>query len=84
MSSTIADTCYLRPGEFAEAFFGANTRANRHRLYRMIDRGEIGCIRIGDRRDRLIPRSEIDRLAVEAERARQARAVSRVARSRPA
>jgi hypothetical protein len=63
----MTDTAFLRPGEFAAAFFGENSKAHRHVLYRWIESGNLACVRIGERRDRWIPRSELERLRAEAE-----------------
>ena len=72
MTDAATDTAFMRPGEFARSMFGENTKANRHVLYRMIDGGHLACVRIGERRDRWIPRSELSRLRAEAEANRTA------------
>ncbi len=65
---------YLRPREAAAYMFGVATPATRARVIRMIDRGDLGCIRIAERGDRLIPVAEIEALAERAAAARTATA----------
>lgn len=52
----------LRLGEAAEYLYGKNTNANRVRLARLADTGEVRAVRIGERRDRWFPSAELDRL----------------------
>lgn len=50
----------------AYRFFGDDSAASRARIIRLADGGEIACIRVGERGDRLIPASEIERLQAKA------------------
>lgn len=56
----------LRIGEATLILFGANDLANRRRLTRMVDRGELSAVRIGIRRDRWIVAAGIYHLIEEA------------------
>lgn len=51
----------------AEATFGESTPTTRARIIRMVDRGDLAAIRVGERGDRLIPARELDRLLADAE-----------------
>ncbi len=68
---------FLRVGEAATALFGRNTSGNRARIVRLCDHGELAAIRVGERGDRLVPSSEVDRLLADAEAARQAAVAAR-------
>lgn len=65
---------YLRTAEAAIYMFGTSTPATRARIARLVDRGDLGAIRIGIRGDRLIPVAEIEALAERAAAARTATA----------
>ena len=52
----------LRIGKAVEYLYGENTNANRVRLMRLADTGEVRCVRIGERRDRWFASAELDRL----------------------
>lgn len=58
---------FLRVGEAAVEAFGESTSSTRARIIRMVDRGELAAIRVGERGDRLIPARELDRLLADAE-----------------
>lgn len=62
---------FLKVSAAAVALFGAATAANIARVIRWIDTGELAAIRVGERQDRLVPASEVERLHAAAEAARQ-------------
>ncbi|MDQ3352312.1 MAG: hypothetical protein M3501_10160 [Actinomycetota bacterium] len=76
---TTRQTAFLRLGEASQALLGENTRNSRERLRRLVDAGDVACVRVGRRGDRLIPAAEVERLATEAEATRHRAAAARSA-----
>lgn len=60
--STTRNSRLLRIGDAASYLYGSNSAANRMRLSRLADSGEIRAIRMGERRDRWFATADLDRL----------------------
>lgn len=56
------DPGFLTLDKMALAVLNSDSRAAKARIVRIADRGELAVIRIGTRRDRLFPASEVERL----------------------
>ena len=61
---------------FALALLGRADESACKTIIRMCDRGELAHVRVGVRRDRMIPLSEVERLHREAEANRREAAAS--------
>lgn len=67
MTDTVDRPPHVRTGTFALAWLGRDDESARKTVARMCDRGELACVRVGERQDRLIPLSELDRLEALAQ-----------------
>lgn len=62
MSNTKTSTArLLRVGEAAEYLFGEANHVTTTRLTRAADKGQLRCVRIGDRGDRWFSTADLDR-----------------------